>query len=208
MGIAEFIFNVLNKHARQVVQMDNETLRQQLAAAQEGDVEAFAMVFEAYRPLVYTVAYRVAGPNDADDVVMETYLKAWRAFPNFKGNSSVKTWLYRICHNCALDFIRSRQRRPEQMLPQNEHDDRTMSDLEDTNATAPNTLLELRETRDTLQQAIDLLDPPHRTTVLLRFTDEMSYSDIAAATGVSIGTVMSRLFNAKRKLKQILKTLP
>jgi len=85
---------------------------EQLERARKGDVEAFAEVFEALRPLVFSVANRLVGPNDAEDVVMETYLKAWQGLPRFRGKSSLKTWLYRISRNCSLDFIRSRQRAP------------------------------------------------------------------------------------------------
>lgn len=178
-----------------------------MQAARKGDVEAFAQIFDAYRQVVYTVAYRVVGPNDADDVVMETYLKAWRAFPKFKGNSSIKTWLYRITHNCATDFIRSRNRRREDSLPDNDPDARSLSDLHDENAPGPDAVVERNELQSRLERAINKLDDAHRITIQLRYTDDMAYADIAAATGVSIGTVMSRLFNAKRKLKKILSEL-
>jgi len=158
--------------------------------------------------VVYTVAYRLVGPNDADDVTMETYLKAWRAFPKFKRKSSVKTWLYRITHNCATDFLRSRTRRKEDTLVQNDRDDRTISDLHDPSSPAPDSAIMQDEMKTRMQTAIAKLDDAHRVTIELRFIDNLSYADIAAAMNVSIGTVMSRLFNGKRKLKKIMQELP
>jgi RNA polymerase sigma-70 factor (ECF subfamily) len=188
--------------------MDNDELSEAIAAAQNGDVDAFARIFEEYRPVVYTVAYRLVGPNDADDVTMETYLKAWRAFPKFKGKSAVKTWLYRITHNCATDFIRSRTRRKEDILPGNDQDDRSISDLHDPSSPAPDSAIVHDEMKARIQTAVAKLDEAHRVTIELRFIDDMSYADIAAATNVSIGTVMSRLFNGKRKLKKIMQDMP
>lgn len=187
--------------------MTRDRQRQLVQEAKRGDVEAFAEVFEELRTTVYAIAYRVVGPDDADDVVMETYLKAWKAIPRFNERSALKTWLYRITHNCAVDFIRARKRSKEQPLRQDEHDDRTMSDLEDTSQPTPAELRMKTEDAQQLHQALSRLDPIHRVAIQLRYSDELSYSEIAAATGVSIGTVMSRLFNAKRKLRRIIRQL-
>lgn len=195
----------LNTVAAGNVLMTSEDRQRLLAAARQGDMEAFAAVFESLRPVVHSVAYRLVGADDADDVVSETFLKAWKALPNFQGQADVKTWLYRITHNCALDFIRARQRRPADSLSQNPNDDRTINDLEDERAASPSAEIEQAEGRHRLQAAIAQLDEAHRVTVLLRYADDLSYKEIAAATGVSMGTVMSRLFNAKLKLQRLLR---
>jgi len=177
--------------------------RELMQLAKQGDMDAFAEVFEELRPFVYTVAYRVVGPNDADDIVMDTFLKAWRALPNFNGHAAAKTWLYRITHNCALDYTRSRSRRKEDTLPETENEDRTIQEFADANqATAPDQIMH-DELTGQVQTALSQLDDIHRVTLQLRYSDNFSYADIAAATNVSIGTVMSRLFNGKRKLKRI-----
>ena len=103
--------------------MNDRELKTQLERARQGDVNAFANVFENHRPTVYAIACRLAGPDDADDIVMETYLKAWRALPRFHRRAALKTWLYRIAHNCAMDFIRARSRRQDRVLPADEADD-------------------------------------------------------------------------------------
>ncbi len=171
--------------------------------AKNGDVDAFAELFEPLREMVYAVAYRVVGPNDADDVVMETYLKAWQALPRFGGRASLKTWLYRITHNCAVDFVRKSSRRKERVLTAEEEEGRERQFADEKQPT-PDEVLSQRETVQDVQAALKRLPDMHRITLELRYADGMSYSEIAAATGVSIGTVMSRIFNGKRKLRKIL----
>ncbi len=182
--------------------IENET--QLLDKASTGDVDAFAELFESYRPVVYAVACRVAGPDDADDIVMETYLKAWRSIAKFNRRAALKTWLYRITYNCALDFIRSRGRRQERVMRIDENDERRISDLEDEAQETPDQEIARSEDAALVQEALQQMDEPHRMVLLMRYADDMSYAEIAAAADLSMGTVMSRLFNAKRKLKNII----
>ncbi len=176
-----------------------------IRAAKSGDVDAFAELFEVLRPATTAVAYRLVGPNDADDVVMDTYLKAWKALPRFNERSSLKTWLYRIAHNCAMDYLRARGRRLERIMPQDEVDDRDIGELEDQKASLPSASIEKDEMVTAVRGALAEMDEMHRVVLELRFMDDLSYADIAAAMDVSIGTVMSRLFNAKRKLQRIMR---
>jgi RNA polymerase sigma-70 factor (ECF subfamily) len=169
--------------------------------AQNGDIEAFTELFEPMRATVFSVAYRLVGPDSADDVVMETYLKAWQAIPRFTGRSSLKTWLYRIAHNCAIDHIRVRQRRRENSLTDMESDNGELTWIADETQKPADELVAGSELAAGVQQALGRLSAEHRTALLLRYADGLSYADIAVTTGVSIGTVMSRLFNAKRKLR-------
>ena len=90
--------------------MDKGTLHDLIQQAAKGDMDAFANAFESLRPGLTVAASRIVGPDDAQDVVMETYLKAWKALPNFNQRSSLKTWLYRIVRNCAIDYTRKRKR--------------------------------------------------------------------------------------------------
>lgn len=183
--------------------MNRET-QQLIRRASEGDMDAFAETFEPLRGMVYAVAYRLVGPDEADDVVMETYLKAWQALPRFRGQSSLKTWLYRIAYNCALDMSRARRRRKEQALTPETQEQGTEAHLRDDRQETPDTIMAREETVDAVREASAKLSPAHRVALELRYSDGFSYSEIAAATGVSIGTVMSRLFNAKRKLRQLM----
>lgn len=175
---------------------------EKLLRAQQGDADAFAELFEALRPAVHSIAWRQVGPDYADDVVMETYLKAWKALPRFNRRAKLKTWLYRITYNCAMDFLRSRQRSKEVHLVEHDQDSRTIADFPDDRQASPAEAFAAGEMRALVAAAVARLAEPHRTTLLLRYADALSYAEVAAATGVSIGTVMSRLFHGRRKLKK------
>lgn len=173
--------------------------------AQQGDMDAFAVVFEGLRMDVFKVAYRLVGADDANDIVMDAFLKAWQAIPRFGGRSSLRTWLYRITYNCAIDYLRSRQRRGEESLAAGTEDGRPR-DVEDESSRRPDEIMAGRELAEEMSSALSLLPYEHRVTLELRYSDGLSYLEIASATGVSVGTVMSRLFNGKRKLRRILET--
>ena len=189
--------------------MDEKQANTLLRQAKAGDVEAFAQLFEALRPTVFRVACRLVGPDEADDAVMESYLKAWKALPGFKEGSSLKTWLFRITHNCALDLIRARQRRPDRVQTPagGDDDERPAYEAEDSHQPTPAEALALHDQSQIITRAFALLDETHRTTLLLRFADNLSYAEIAAATGANLGTVMSRLFNGRRKLRKLIEQL-
>lgn len=176
--------------------------------ARQGDMEAFLGLFEEARPAVYAVALRLVGIDEAEDVVMETYLKGWKSMPGFSARSSTRTWLCRIAHNCAVDWLR---RRRTVSLPAQDRDDPDgqgdMAMLADPGQRRPSELVAGRELQAAIDSALDRLTPEHRVALMLRFSDGLSYSEIAAATGVSIGTVMSRLFNGRRKLMKLLEEI-
>jgi RNA polymerase sigma-70 factor (ECF subfamily) len=175
-----------------------------LNRAQRGDVEAFAALFEPLRQNTWLVAVRLVGPDDAEDIVMETYLKAWQAIPRFNRRSSLKTWLYRITYNCAVDFLRAKNRRKEQFPEQHDGRQPPWARMPDTRTVAPDKNIEKTELREIVQKNLSRLPEEHRITLMLRFADGLNYTEIAAATGVSTGTVMSRLFYGKRRLRKLL----
>ncbi len=172
-----------------------------LERARKGDVDAFLALFEDSRPTIHSVAWRLVGPDEAEDVVMETYLRAWKSVPGFNGRSSVRTWLCRIAHNCSVDWLRKRR---HVVQPLEGEDDETgggdRNQVADVSQRKPSEIVAGGELQSVIERAMDTLSPEHREVLLLRFSDDLSYSEIAAATGVSIGTVMSRLFNGRRKL--------
>ncbi|MBN2451117.1 MAG: sigma-70 family RNA polymerase sigma factor [Lentisphaeria bacterium] len=183
---------------------------QLLEQARNGDRTAFAAVFEQYRPLLCRIAYRLVGADDFEDVVMDTYLKVWKAIPRFQGRSAVRTWLCRVTHNCALDHLRRRRRQAARTLHDagSETEEGSLWDrIADDGQAAPDRQAGLRDLGELLRRALDELTPEHRQCLLLREVDGLSYRDTAAAAGISIGTVMSRLFYAKRRLRQILRRL-
>lgn len=168
-------------------------------------MDAFARIFEGYRRKIYAIAYRLVGPDTCDDVVMETYLKAWRAIPKFRGSSSVSTWLCRITKNCALDFLRKSSRRDKYHVTRRDPDDSSVIErVADTRTRSPEEQARIHELSELIHSSLDKLGEKHRTVLLLREADGLSYREIAAAVGVSMGTVMSRLYHARRKMRSIL----
>lgn len=179
---------------------------EQLNKARQGDMDAFADLFESYRPLLCQVAFRLVGADDCEDVVMDSFLKVWRALPAFRGESKIKTWLCAVVRNCSLDYLRKRKKtmnftpidgvteHPEEMITGSLGDN-------------PERRAGLRDLQEHMNMAFSQLSDQHRTTFLMHELDGMAYKDIAAATGVSIGTVMSRLFHARRRLRKLLKPM-
>lgn len=176
-------------------------VRERLRQAQQGDMNAFAELFEPLRGKVFAVACRIAGPNDAEDVVMDTFLKAWEALPGFGGRSSLKTWLLRIAANRARDVLRARGVRAARTLSDDDAEG-AVRQVSDPTQAGPDEQAADREAQGLAARALTTLPGPHRQVLLLRYADGLSYADIAAAAGISIGTVMSRLFYARRKLRE------
>jgi RNA polymerase sigma-70 factor (ECF subfamily) len=174
-----------------------------LKAAQEGDMDAFARLFEEYRGMMHAVAVGLAGADDADDIVMNSFLKAWQALPRFRRRASLKTWLYRIVRNCALDTIRKRQRHAHVSLSGDDTACAVERDVEDCVRGGPDEVAARRDLTAVVQKAMQRLSMEHNSVLTLRYVDGLQYNEIAVATGVSIGTVMSRLFHARRRLRAL-----
>jgi len=177
--------------------------------AQDGDSQAFRSLFERYHRRVYAVALGVVkNPTDAMDVVQEAFIKVHRHLPHFQGNSSFYTWLYRITMNLSIDHIR----RPKN-AKKLDYDDALGRDdgVEDPHHLAPTrsdadpgrnqSQMELREK---IQAALETLPEYHRQVILLREVEGLSYEEIASVMKVPKGTIMSRLFHARRKMQEAL----
>ena len=165
-----------------------------------GDTAALGELFRRYRAVAYRVAYRLLGREpDALDAVQDGFVKALLHLGKFRGKSSFKTWLLRIVSNAALDVGRQRKRdswnHPAAAAPP-------------AHAGKPETAADAELDRADLRRAIDAalaqLPPAQRQTFVLHVDGEMSYREVADALGISIGTVMSRLFYARQKLKTLL----
>lgn len=181
-----------------------------LARARNGDAEAFLALFQDSRPTIFAVAWRLVGEDEAEDVVMETYLRAWKSVPGFTGRSSVRTWLCRIAHNCSVDWLRKRNHRIKPYAPSESQDDEDGGERDqypDPRQREPSDIMAGTELAAAIDSALSTVSPEHRAVLLLRFADGLSYSEIASATGVSMGTVMSRLFNGRRKVMKALADL-
>ena len=169
--------------------------REVIDACQRGDYDAFAALFEANRDKVYSIALRYSGNEAAAmDIAQDTFLKLLSRIRDFRGNSHFDTWLYRLVVNSCLDHQRSRKR----WMP-------LVGDLLDLFRSPSGTALEdlLRaEMQRHVQDGVGKLPPEQRIVVILRYTEGLSYDQIAEIVGCSAGTVASRLNRAHRVLER------
>ena len=174
---------------------------------QNGDSSAFDDLVTHYRAKVYAMILNMIH-NDADawDLSQDVFVKAWKALPKFENRSAFYTWLYRITHNVTYDWIRKRKGKIT-----GEFDDAVAQDMETSAPTAPghaerpDEAAKRSELRAEIAAAIESLSEDHRQVILLKEIDGLSYKEIAEVIDSSIGTVMSRLFYARKKLQAILK---
>lgn len=192
-----------------VLEPANEVLDTDLVKrAQNGDARAFDTLVTRYRGRVYSMTYHlVQNESDAWDLAQDAFIKAWRALPQFKLDSSFYTWLYRIAHNCAYDWLRKRK-----IDSAGEFDDNRADHQPDPTAeavphafTRPDKAMANAELGTRIRAAVARLSEEHRTAILLREVEGMPYDEIAKVMQTSIGTVMSRLFYARKKLQELLK---
>lgn len=177
------------------------TDNQLLARFAQGDRLALEELFRRYRQAAFRVAHRLLG-NEADalDAVQEGFIKALTHLEGFQGRSAFKTWLLRVVSNAALDLGRSRGRReriPLDALPGTNPPQLLCPDDSDR-------ALQREELSHLLAEALATLTPIQRQTFVLYADAELSYREVAEATGTSLGTVMSRLFYARQKLRAFL----
>jgi RNA polymerase sigma-70 factor (ECF subfamily) len=171
-----------------------------------GALEARRELFERHRGPAYRVALRISGRHeDALDVVQDSFIKAFDRLGDFQRGSSFRTWLLRIVTNRALDLLRARKVRVAVRLDGDEDDSRPA--LASAEEARPERALESRELADRLQQAVETLPPEQRAVFGLFASGEMTYGQIAETLGIPIGTVMSRLYHARRRLHRLLQDL-
>lgn len=178
-------------------EQEQKCIRQVLA----GDANAFEPLVSDCEKNAYNLALRMLGSReDAEDVVQEAFLKAYRSLSDFRLDSRFSVWLYRIVSNLCLDLLRRRGRRNEQPLAV-EDDEGEEKELElPDERYEPAALLERSLTREAVRRGLDALPPEHRQILLLRELEGLSYEEIGAALSLEPGTVKSRIFRARRRL--------
>jgi len=175
-----------------------------------GDVAAFEPLVEKYRQRVWRLAYNVLRDREeAWDVAQEAFIRAYQALPTFRGQSAFYTWLYRIVMNLAADRARSRGARGRafgtERVPEEDWD-RVLPD-QNPGDEAPDAAAARREQRRKIEQALETLPEHHRRIVVLSDLEGLSYREIADTLEVPMGTVMSRLHNARKRLRDALRPL-
>lgn len=172
--------------------------------AQGGDRRAFEELVRAYEGKVYSLALRwVNDREDALDISQETFLRVYRFLNGFDAHSSFSTWLYRVTINVCKDMVQKRGRACEQPLEKSDGDDHYEAQLPDERY-EPDRIFEKRERSDALCAAIAALPEEHRTMILLRDVRGLSYREIGEMLCLEEGTVKSRIFRAREKLRIVL----
>ncbi len=173
-----------------------------VARMRAGEEAACREFVDAHRDRIITLVARVSGsPADAEDLAQEAFLKAFAALDRFEGGSALFTWLYRIAVNVAHDFRAHRRRRPVVSIDGPEG---PIVDAVDDGGEPPDARLARSERAAAVHSALERLPEPFRTTLVLRELQGHTYEEIATLLRVSIGTVESRIFRARCKLRDLL----
>jgi len=183
-----------------VTEDDREAVRR----VQAGDTEAFEPLVEKYKRKVFRLAYQVLrDQEDALDVAQEAFVKAFRALPAFKGDSAFYTWLFRITMNVALDRKRQRATRAKSLGAEDvppEEWERTATSTDPD----PEDVATGAERRERIRKGLDSLSEHHRAIIILSDIEGLQYREIAEVLGIPMGTVMSRLHHARKRLREVL----
>lgn len=177
--------------------------------AQAGERAAYDLLVLKYQHKVVKLVMRYTrNPADAEDVAQESFIKAYRALPQFRGDSAFYTWLYRIAINTAKNALAARDRNPVMAqieLQDSDDGPDLVNRLKDPDT--PEGLALTEEIRGTVNAAIDALPEDLRTAIVLRELEGLSYEEIAAAMDCPVGTVRSRIFRAReaidRRLREV-----
>jgi RNA polymerase sigma-70 factor (ECF subfamily) len=192
-----------------------------VTATLKGDRVAYRTLVERYQDRLLRMALEIVkNQHDAEDIVQESFVKAFLSLDKFKGQSSFFTWLYRIAFNMAVDFQRRAQRRGGQHFEykeqigvsrgvgSNNHADGESEELPLTqNVEGPHDALVRKQTGKKLDQAFAQLSDEHRAVITLREIDGLDYEEISQALGIPRGTVMSRLYYARKMLQRALEEI-
>lgn len=180
--------------------MDDRAVIEQVLA---GDNDAFGILVERYQTKIYNLALRMCGnEDDAFDLAQESFLRAWRNLGSFQFESAFSTWLFRLCSNICLDFLRAKKRRAAVSLTMTDDEgEENQLEVPDPGKTPEEAVL-AAEDRELLTRALNELPADQREILTLRAIDDLSYSEIARILNLQEGTVKSRLSRARTALRK------
>jgi RNA polymerase sigma-70 factor (ECF subfamily) len=175
-----------------------------VALAREGDSEAFRALVEGHSRAVYRLAHRMTGnPSDAEDVVQETFLKAYKQLSRFESRANFSTWLHRIAVNCSIDLIRSR---PHRETGHDANDLEVIGGMEtdDSAQRTPERLMLSTEVQERITSAMAALSQRERAAFVLRHFEGHSIDDISRSLGLKTNATKHSIFRAVRKMRAAL----
>ncbi len=181
-----------------------------LSRAREGDPDAFRLLVERHSRVLFRVAYRMTGnEHDADDVVQEAFLRAYRQLDSFEERANFSTWLHRIAVNCSLDLLRARGRHDKHRadLTTFGDDDEAREREIASSDPQPDRLLLSTELKQHVAAAMDRLSGNERTAFVLRHFEGMPVEEIGKTLGIQVNAAKHTIFRAVRKLREALEPL-
>lgn len=181
---------------------------QDVALARAGDDGAFRRLVERHSRAVFQLAFRLTGSEpDAEDIVQDTFLKAYREIGRFESRSSFATWLHRIGINCSYDLLRRRPRHKADSLQTDEEAGGTAVEPQANEVTRPDRLTYSAELGRHVRLAMDNLTPAERSAFVLRHLEGRSIEEIGAALGLQTGATKHSIFRAVQKMRRALAPL-
>src|SRR5690625_4301238 len=181
---------------------DRQVDAELIARVQRGDKRAFDLLVIKYqRRIMRLLSRQVRNPSDIEDIAQETFIKAYRALPDFRGDSAFYTWLYRIAINTARNWYVAQTRRPQTVDPRENPEGETFDQIDNLrDINTPEALLASRQVAQTINQAMAELPEELRNAITLREVEGLSYDEIAQAMDCPVGTVRSRIFRAREAI--------
>ena len=187
---------------------DSYTDKQLVERVQQGDKKSFDLLVLKYQNRIIKLVSRyVRDQSDAQDIAQDAFVKAYRALPNFRGDSAFYTWLYRIAINTAKNYVVSLSRRPLEARVENADGEQLDLDELQKDIGTPENVLLADEIKQTMLEAMSKLPEDLRVAITLREVDGLTYEEIAEAMDCPIGTVRSRIFRAREAVDTKLKPL-
>lgn len=180
-----------------------------VARVQQGDKRAFDLLVLKYqRKITRLLSRMLRDQSEIEDVMQETFIKAYRALPQFRGESAFYTWLYRIAINTARNWMASQGRRPSSPNINQSEDGETFDEIDNlTDNNTPESILASQEVAASVNETIQQLPDELRTAIVLREIEGLSYEEIAQSMNCPIGTVRSRIFRAREAIAAKLRPL-
>lgn len=180
-----------------------------VARVKAGDKAAFDLLVLKYqRKILRLLSRMLRDQSEIEDVMQEAFIKAYRALPQFRGDSAFYTWLYRIAINTARNWMASQSRRPSSPSLHQSEDGETFDEIDNLiDNNTPESLLASREIAESVNETIQALPAELRTAIVLREIEGLSYEEIAQAMGCPIGTVRSRIFRAREAIASKLRPI-
>ena len=175
---------------------------------QRGDEWAFQLLVRRFRKKIFAIAFGITlDAEESQDIVQEVLLQVYQSIGNFRADASLSTWLHRITVNRCLNWKRRWARRFKWLHVSTDNTEDQPVVEPESDLPTPETQVANAQTRQQIDQALKLLPEQARTVFVLRELEGLSYEEIAEATGVKLGTVRSRLFHARKRLKETLEPL-